>query len=813
MRLFGLTVNNLGVFRGRHSFDFAPVRKPDSGARHLVVISGHNGVGKSTLFQSLDLALHGALSIGERAGRTDYSKHLLGRLHRYAGTGVQVTSLDGSVELEFEFVQSGRLLRVEVKREWQRNGARVNETLSVLCNGEPPSVDAADYQAWLNELVPTGLAPLCFFDAERLDTLASAEAQGGLMGESLRRLLGLDLVERLHSDLERYTVVQGGGRKVVGRLREEALNHQAAIEEREARLGELRAQAETLSSGASEIEAALTRQENRLVAEGGSYAARRPALQERLAKIEGEVKKVAAQVEILSSELLPFCLVPELCQQLGRRLIEEAKMQLRRTTEGLWHERVGNFRAALQRDEVWAGVKLSGKIRNVLIERLIQELQATGEPEAGEEFSFIHNLPEAEEGRLHDWISQTFQVIPQAITTLCDSLRDLQSEQRQTEAELRKAPEDDVLAPIHAEILRLQESLKLVQKQQATLSEQIGAIGYQRDEQAQMLQRVDEQLRKAQLNEQRLALAENSKLALQAYKDALTRQRIAALEEKFVACFNTICRKEQLLSSIRINPDDFAVELHGVDGEVLSIADLSAGERQLYALALLWALRRVSGRQLPLAIDTPLARLDDIHRARLIHDYIPAVSDQVLLFATNAELDADLLKQVEPYLARLYQLNFDQTSGETIVGCTTHPSPKDVVLYRSGSAEETGDEAMSGSNGAGQLWLHDPAHVDANGHGVKRSVLPATAKRLVLIDPEADSYNWLHVAELERVVKDKYILSQLRNGHQIFDVWQDDWTDILKQAGYDSIATGTIEGTAEYVLDASKLLPLNGKEI
>ncbi len=189
------------------------------------------GVGKSTLFQSLDLALHGALSLSDRTSRADYDKFLLSKLHRFAGTGVQVLSRDAGVEMSFEYVQSGKPLRIEVKRHWHRSGSNVTETLTVLCDGKAPDVDSADYQAWLNELVPHGLAPLCFFDAEHLDTMASAEAHSGLMGEFLRRLLGLDLVERLQSDLERYTSVQGGGRKVVERLREEALQHQAAIEE------------------------------------------------------------------------------------------------------------------------------------------------------------------------------------------------------------------------------------------------------------------------------------------------------------------------------------------------------------------------------------------------------------------------------------------------------------------------------------------------------------------------------------------------------------------------------------------------------
>jgi DNA sulfur modification protein DndD len=58
-------------------------------------------------------------------------------------------------------------------------------------------------------------------------------------------------------------------------------------------------------------------------------------------------------------------------------------------------------------------------------------------------------------------------------------------------------------------------------------------------------------------------------------------------------------------------------------------------------------------------IDTPLARLDDSHRMRFIHDFIPRVSDQVVLFTTDAEMDTRLLGQAEPYLACAYSLHLD----------------------------------------------------------------------------------------------------------------------------------------------------------
>ena len=132
-----------------------------------------------------------------------------------------------------------------------------------------------------------------------------------------------------------------------------------------------------------------------------------------------------------------------------------------------------------------------------------------------------------------------------------------------------------------------------------------------------------------------------------------------------VRCFNTLCQKEHLLASVTIDPDDFTVALVSADGRGLSLGSFSAGERQLYALSLLQALREVSGRTLPLLVDTPLARLDEHHRERFLHDYLPVASDQILLFATDAEADAKFLAQAEPYLAHAYRLRFDPERGAT----------------------------------------------------------------------------------------------------------------------------------------------------
>jgi DNA sulfur modification protein DndD len=89
---------------------------------------------------------------------------------------------------------------------------------------------------------------------------------------------------------------------------------------------------------------------------------------------------------------------------------------------------------------------------------------------------------------------------------------------------------------------------------------------------------------------------------------------------------------------VTIDSNTFTLSLHDSDGKLLPKHRLSAGEKQLLAIALLWGLARVSGRQLPIAIDTPLGRLDSSHRTNLIERYFPAASEQVILLSTDTEI-------------------------------------------------------------------------------------------------------------------------------------------------------------------------------
>ncbi|MBK7932009.1 MAG: hypothetical protein IPK01_00660 [Acidobacteria bacterium] len=131
--------------------------------------------------------------------------------------------------------------------------------------------------------------------------------------------------------------------------------------------------------------------------------------------------------------------------------------------------------------------------------------------------------------------------------------------------------------------------------------------------------------------------------------------------------FTSLLRKKSLVSSLKINIDDFSMEIMGANDQRLSPDDLSAGERQLLAVAMLWGLARASNRPLPAVVDTPLGRLDAGHRINLVQNYFPYASHQVFLLSTDEEIDSDLYDVIRPFVSRSYTLKFDDTENATTI--------------------------------------------------------------------------------------------------------------------------------------------------
>jgi DNA sulfur modification protein DndD len=278
MRLIELAVSDFGVFRGSNTFDLRPTSRAEG--KPMVIFRGHNGAGKSTLFQAISIALLGPLSLGDRTSQQVYQSHLRGRFHRRGGPDQPFAGSESSVALTFEYVRSGTTVAVTVERNWRMREASIVETLTIRENGLALDLSQGELATHLAEMFPPALAAICLFDGERLDLMSDPEGHRTLLKDGLDRVLGLDLVSRLQSDLE-YLTLQRGSSRQIEKLRHEVLKHQAAADTLSSRLADLQAEVDTLNEEERELRQQLATAESELLAEGGGFAARNSCTSKR----------------------------------------------------------------------------------------------------------------------------------------------------------------------------------------------------------------------------------------------------------------------------------------------------------------------------------------------------------------------------------------------------------------------------------------------------------------------------------------------------------------------------------------------------
>ncbi len=103
------------------------------------------------------------------------------------------------------------------------------------------------------------------------------------------------------------------------------------------------------------------------------------------------------------------------------------------------------------------------------------------------------------------------------------------------------------------------------------------------------------------------------------------------------------------------------------DNREIPRSSLSAGEKQLLVISILWALAICSKKKLPVIIDTPLSRLDSLHRTALITTYFPNAGEQTIILSTDSEINADYYRLMKNNIGNEFTLVYDEITKSTTI--------------------------------------------------------------------------------------------------------------------------------------------------
>lgn len=143
---------------------------------------------------------------------------------------------------------------------------------------------------------------------------------------------------------------------------------------------------------------------------------------------------------------------------------------------------------------------------------------------------------------------------------------------------------------------------------------------------------------------------------------SLKETKKSSLELRIRNALNTLMHKEDFIGHVEVELEDDSmdIKLYSPDGFEIDKSLLSKGEKQLYATSVLKALVDESGIQFPVFIDSPLQKFDKSHASKIITEFYPSISKQVILFPLlHKELTATEYEMLKPYVENAVVISND----------------------------------------------------------------------------------------------------------------------------------------------------------
>jgi DNA sulfur modification protein DndD len=519
----------------------------------------------------------------------------------------------------------------------------------------------------LAELLSTDLRRMMLVDVAFVDELTRSLQSPGALDRVLRELAGLGLVERLRGDL--LTVAAQAKRRAPrGQEPKQLEAWTQRLREIDDSLEQTRNELETLQSDAIETEESISLKERELYMSGGELADNRPVLREALAATEAELERATAELRDLCQGTLPFALCPSMCLEVAEQLDREADTAASGSLSEIASEWLDQVSSDLIFDKTLREIVPDKDARNAAVERMktaaLDSLTIRRHESAHQH---IHDLSERDRTALVSWITESMTVIPDKAKALASALGQLELTRDHAVQELDRVPNERGLRAAQDDLRSLREQLLRTNADLVKAQAQLDALENERLALLSEMRALEEELTQRAESDRVDELIHRTRLALDDFESAQLERRAGEFSRALVGVFNAMSRKQSLLTSVQFDPKSRMFAMAGVDGDNLDIAKLSTGELQIYSMAVLESLRATARRQLPLLVDTPLAYLDELHRETFLSSVLLGAERQVVLFATDQEMDGMSLERWLPEIEFAYALQYDAATRSSSV--------------------------------------------------------------------------------------------------------------------------------------------------
>ena len=224
---------------------------------------------------------------------------------------------------------------------------------------------------------------------------------------------------------------------------------------------------------------------------------------------------------------------------------------------------------------------------------------------------------------------------------------------------------DEVVRKLRAKKNQIEADILATDRRIRYYHEKTGASNIKVSQLEKQIKELSKRVSIDDADEKKDALASQLVSELESFLLSLKQNKKSSLERRIRTTLNSLMHKEDFIGRVEVVFDSDAMDilLYTPNNDLIDKDLLSKGEKQLYATSLLKSLVDESGIQFPVFIDSPLQKFDKSHSSKIISEFYPSISRQVVLFPllhkelTKAEYDMLL-----PYIGSTTLITNDTTS-------------------------------------------------------------------------------------------------------------------------------------------------------
>lgn len=604
--------------------------------------------------------------------RPNYLRAVSDRLNRRA---LDEGKRDYGVAIEFmakDIIGPERQIRIE--RRWKANIAErrvIDIELKIYENGRP--IDwiensSSAYQEFLRSLLPPQIAPFFLFDGERIQEFADDDNREKRMVEAIEDILHINVYRLLREDLKRY-VVDHLQRHEVNRgqdgdffdLQADKERIENELEDKHERSADAKRDIEDLTRKQKQIEEELRRIASPHTSERDELIQERSRLSRELDEAKNQIQEGFKPLPVLlAGKVLRDALSRKLQEEQRGVSSSERLEELRNQMEEIKN------RTFFPSRKPSAEILLSEGQLDFYLQRFDESTNEVLGLETHQVKSLLHDIGNAGRRSLLERLMY-FESHGSLLREAIDRRERISNELREVEIKLQSTSDDPYVAELIKQNRDLTEQIGALKEEQRTLEADIQRLKADLAVRSRQIKEHQRQRALTAQARQTIKLAQKARRVLDDFIKELAPEKLSLLRQYMDEMYSRLRKPEDPVGSLEIDPETWQVILNDERGRPLEKRVFSQGMKEMYALSLLWALAKASGRELPIVIDTPAGRLDTTNRRVLFEKYLPSAGHQVIVLSTDTEVDIDWARRLSPYVAKQYRLDYDSHTDSTVI--------------------------------------------------------------------------------------------------------------------------------------------------